>query len=244
MGLQIGEIRLLTSAATYNSVPAGPFASNAALVLKEALVNGCGIEAPTCSKEGNLIDVGVDAILHSKRKGLCRISIFETFEAQLPFGGRGFTLVPEGPAGPGVSAENAAMICLDPGMVMQNRTGVEELDTSEFATHFQEETEAGVDVVVRFGQARAEDNDPTFDGWGDEQFFVAGKSLNPRTRFGIVEAQSRLNRLRVAALNRQPGRGTNPPDVAVGRNKLGKLNGFERTGGKFNGKRPAYRAPR
>jgi hypothetical protein len=225
-------------------MPAGPFAGDAAFVLEEAVVNGRRIEAPAGGEKGHLFDVGIDAILHAEGEWLCRIRVFETSETELLFGSGRFTLVPKGPTSPCVSAENAAVIGLNPGMMMQHRAGIEKLDASEFATHFEQKTETGIDVIIRFRQAGAKDDNPPFHGWRDEEPFVAGQSFNPRTGFGVVKTQSRLNGLDIAALNRQPGRRANPPGVAVRRNIVRTINRFERMRRESDRKGPWFCASR
>lgn len=148
-------------------------------MLEESFIYGGRVETPAGSQERDFFHITCYGLVHAIWKRLCRIGVIEASQAQFPFGNGWFALVPERSPGPGISADDAAMLGLDPGVMMQNAAGVEKLDAAELATHFEEETETGIDVVVWFGQSGAEHDDPAPDGWGDEEFFVTSQSLEP-----------------------------------------------------------------
>src|ERR1043166_8644396 len=59
------------------SAPSGPFTGDAALVLKKALVNGRGIEAPPGSEQGDFFDVGINTVSQAEGKRLGRVTVVE-----------------------------------------------------------------------------------------------------------------------------------------------------------------------
>lgn len=96
------------------------------------------------------------------------------------------------------------MVSLHPRMMMQDAAGIEELDASEFAAHFEQETETDIDVVVGFRQTRAEHDDPAFDRRRDKKFFVAREAFDPGAGLDMVKAEGGLNGFKVPALDREP----------------------------------------
>lgn len=160
-------------------MPERPFAGNAPLVVKKAFVERGGIETPARGEERDFLDIGIDAILHAEGKWLRGIGVVEAFEAQFLFGSGPSALVPKGSSGPGVSAQNAATIGLHPGMMMQHRAGVEELDAPQLPAQIKKETETGIDIIAWFGQSGAKNDDPAPDGGSDEKLLFTGQTFNP-----------------------------------------------------------------
>jgi len=185
-------------------MPAGPFAGDAALVMQEAFVDCSRIETPARGKEWDFFDVGIDAVLHAKGKCLSGIGVIETFEAQFLFGRGPFPLVPQSSSCPGIGAENAATIDLNPGVILQNGACVKELDSTEFAAYVDKEAKTSIDVITRFGQTGTENNDPSFDGGSDEKLVIAGEPFEPGAGLGIVKAQSGLDCLKIRAFYSEP----------------------------------------
>ena len=148
-------------------------------MLEESLVDSGGIEAPARGQEWNFFHIGHYGFVQAVWKRLGRVGIVEALEAQFPFGEGRFTLVPESAPGPGIGANNPAVLGLDPGVMVQNTAGVEKLNPSKLATHFQQEAKTRIHVVVGFGQSGAKHDDPSFDWWGYKKLFVASQSFEP-----------------------------------------------------------------
>src|SRR5882757_3874741 len=148
-------------------VPGGR-ADDAPFPVDEALVDLVGIKAPAGGEEMDLVGVVGNGLGGDEGGGLRRFRVSAAFHCQFVFGGCGFALVPKGFTGPGVGADDAAGLDLDPGMVIQDGVGAEELDMAELAAEVQEKTKARVHVIVRIRQGRADDENPTGHGWRDE----------------------------------------------------------------------------
>jgi len=188
-------------------------------VLKESFINGGRIKTPTSSEKRYFLRIACDGVLHAIRERLRGVGVIEAFEAQFLFGESWLALGPESSPGPGIGADNAASIGFDPGVMMQYAAGIEKLDAAELATDFEDKTKAGVDVVARFGQSRAEDDDPTFNWRRNEQFFVASQSFEPRAGLGVLQAEGGLNGSQIPALDGKPGGRTTDKSCGMGGSK-------------------------
>src|SRR5579859_7861836 len=185
----------------------GGFAGDSSLHLEEAGVNSGRVDAPSGGQQRNFIGVQRGDIRLAESRWFGLVEIIKTLKAKFFFGGRRGSLRPNRFSRPCVPPNNPTAVSFDPGMIVQDTAGAEELDPPHFAAQFKQETETDIDVIARFGQPRADHQDPALDGRRNEQLFFAGQPLDQRTGFGIVQSQGGLDRERVAAFNGQPGTG-------------------------------------
>jgi hypothetical protein len=106
-------------------------------------------------------------------------------------------------------------------MMAEHAIGREELDVAQLAAQIEQKTKRGVNVIAGVRQAGADDENPAVDRRRDEKFLLADNSLDPGAGLRIIQRQGGLNRVQVAAANRQPRGGPMLKDQ-VRRNKVRK----------------------
>src|SRR5262249_19732868 len=144
----------------FGSVAPGGFAGDAAFALEKALINLGGIEAPAGGQKGDLIGIGSEGLRCAERCAFSRLGVVSAFQAEFGFGWGPEALFPNGFSGPGISADDAPCFGFDPGMMVQNPAGAEELDVAEPAAELEHKTERCVHVVAWIRKSRANDEDP------------------------------------------------------------------------------------
>ena len=100
--------------------------------------------------------------------GVWFFAVVVAFEAKVDFSAADFALVPQGAACPGVCALDAALVGVDPGVMIHHSIEAEELNLTEFAAELSDEVEHLIDIICGIGKVGTENENPTAD-WGRDE---------------------------------------------------------------------------
>src|SRR5579883_981760 len=136
-----------------NLISPGGFPGDSAFHSQEPGVDSARIDAPAGGQQRDFVDVQRRNVRLAEAGRFEGFEVTKALEIEFLFGRGWGALVPNRAPGPRIGADNTAGVRFDPGVVMQNAAGAEELDLAQAAAQFEHKSKADIDVLARVGQA-------------------------------------------------------------------------------------------